>query len=109
MYVAFLVTCDLSYKILFCRSWYKEAGISFLLDFRSSRAAVVSHIIELIQMFQVCATIVHVYTLYFMYKYTIYFLYWIFINFEWILTVMMGNLQIRPVLSILNFSDIDTV
>jgi len=38
----------------FFRSWYKEAGISFLLDFRSSRAAVVSHVVGLIQAFQVC-------------------------------------------------------
>lgn len=38
----------------FFRSWYKEAGISFLLDFRSSRAAVVSHVVGLIQTFQVC-------------------------------------------------------
>lgn len=41
--------------IVFLRSWYKEAGISFLLDFRSSRAAVVSHVVGLIQMFQVRA------------------------------------------------------
>jgi len=39
--------------ILFYRSWYKEAGISFLIDFRSSREAVVSHVIDLIQIFQV--------------------------------------------------------
>lgn len=38
---------------LFYRSWYKEAGISFLFDFRSSREAVVSHVIDLIQIFQV--------------------------------------------------------
>lgn len=48
------------YEIIEClfhffRSWYKEAGISFLLDFRSSRAAVVTHVVGLIQAFQVCA------------------------------------------------------
>jgi len=42
----------LKYLAFLSRSWYKEAGISFLLDFRSSRAAVVSHVVGLIQTFQ---------------------------------------------------------
>lgn len=42
----------LRYLAFLARSWYREAGISFLLDFRNSKAEVVSHIIDLIQMFQ---------------------------------------------------------
>ncbi|KAL9979494.1 hypothetical protein ACROYT_G017168 [Oculina patagonica] len=43
----------LKYLAFLSRSWYKEAGISFLLDFRNSRAAdIVSHVVGLIQMFQ---------------------------------------------------------
>ena len=44
-------------KVVFARSWYKEAGLSLLLDFRNSRTADIKHIVELIQMFQVCPTI----------------------------------------------------
>ena len=54
-----MVDPDCRYKIInshcFFRTWFNEAGISFLLDFRSSRAAVVSHVVGLIQAFQVCA------------------------------------------------------
>lgn len=42
----------LKYLSFLARSWYKEAGISFLLDFSYSTENVISHIIDLIQMFQ---------------------------------------------------------
>ncbi|PFX33495.1 Actin, nonmuscle [Stylophora pistillata] len=42
----------LKYLAFLSRSWYKEASLSFLVDFRNSRAADIKHIVELIQMFQ---------------------------------------------------------
>lgn len=42
----------LKYLAFLSRSWYKEAGLSLLLDFRNSQTADIKHIVELIQMFQ---------------------------------------------------------